>query len=161
MNGFKKIAFNDDINKIVLKIECHIKENNKELFFSLNSVKRVLIENYISIFISQNEYAANEFIENINNNFLLYNKNEFTKGLDFIKKEINSSIENLFFNSAKLAGREPNKIQKEKLNLLMRHNLSGDYYLTLENGKLFIQIDNESHNFSIIDFDGNVEFFYD
>ncbi|MEX5898210.1 hypothetical protein AB6H17_16185 [Proteus vulgaris] len=43
----------------------------------------------------------------------------------------------------------------------MRHNLSGDYYLTLENGKLFIQIDNESHNFSIIDFDGNVEFFYD
>lgn len=57
MNGFKKIAFNDDINKIVLKIECHIKENNKELFFSLNSVKRVLIENYISIFISQNEYA--------------------------------------------------------------------------------------------------------
>lgn len=41
----------------------------------------------------------------------------------------------------------------------MRHNLSGDYYLTLENGKLFIQIDNESHNFSIIDFDGNVEFF--
>ncbi|VTP82435.1 RTX family protein [Proteus vulgaris] len=44
MNGFKKIAFNDDINKIVLKIECHIKENNKELFFSLNSVKRVLIE---------------------------------------------------------------------------------------------------------------------
>ncbi|MEX5898209.1 hypothetical protein AB6H17_16180 [Proteus vulgaris] len=44
----------------------------------------------------QNEYAANEFIENINNNFLLYNKNEFTKGLDFIKKEINSSIENFF-----------------------------------------------------------------
>lgn len=61
MNGFKEVTFKDNINSIVLKIENHIKENRSELFFKINSIKRILTENYISIFISKNEYAANEF----------------------------------------------------------------------------------------------------
>ncbi len=159
MNGFKEITFKDNINSIVLKIENHIKENNSELFFKINSVRRILTENYIAIFISKNEYAANEFLEKIDNNFLLYHKSDFTKSIDFIRKEINSSIEGLFFNSAKLAGREPSKIQKERLKLLMQNNLSGDYYLEFEDNKIFIQIDNENNKFKIINFDGYASFF--
>lgn len=160
MNGFKEITFKDNINSIVLKIENHIKENNSELFFKITSVKRILTENYISIFISKNEYAANEFLEKIDNNFLLYHKNDFTKGIDFIRKEINSSIETLFFNSAKLASREPSKIQKERLKLLIQNNSSGDYYLEFEGNKVFIQIDNENNKFKLINFDGYAGFFY-
>ncbi|QEZ91132.1 RTX toxin [Proteus sp. CD3] len=160
MNGFKEITFKDNINSIVLKIENHIKENNSELFFKINSVRRILTENYIAIFISKNEYAANEFLEKIDNNFLLYHKSDFTKSIDFIRKEINSSIEGLFFNSAKLAGREPSKIQKERLKLLIQNNLSGDYYLEFEDNKIFIQIDNENNKFKIINFDGYASFFY-
>ena len=160
MNGFKEITFKDNINSIGLKIENHIKENNSELFFKITSVKRILTENYISIFISKNEYAANEFLEKIDNNFLLYHKNDFTKGIDFIRKEINSSIETLFFNSAKLASREPSKIQKERLKLLIQNNSSGDYYLEFEGNKVFIQIDNENNKFKLINFDGYASFFY-
>ncbi len=160
MNGFKEITFKDNINSIVLKIENHIKENNSELFFKINSVRRILTENYIAIFISKNEYAANEFLEKIDNNFLLYHKSDFKKSIDFIRKEINSSIEGLFFNSAKLTGREPSKIQKERLKLLMKNNLSGDYYLEFEDNKIFIQIDNENNKFKIINFDGYASFFY-
>ncbi|MCT8230963.1 calcium-binding protein [Proteus terrae] len=160
MNGFKEVTFKDNINSIVLKIENHIKENRSELFFKINSIKRILTENYISIFISKNEYAANEFLEKIDNNFLLYYKNDFTKNIDFIRKEINSSIETLFFNSAKLASREPSKIQKERLKLLIQNNLSGDYYLEFENNKVFIQIDSENNDFKIINFDGYAKFFY-
>lgn len=159
MNGFKEITFKDNINSIVLKIENHIKENNSELFFKIKSVKRILTENYIAIFISENEYAANEFLEKIDNNFLLYHKTDFTKSIDFIRKEINSSIEGLFFNSAKLASREPNKIQKERLKLLIQNNLSGDYYLEFEDNKVFIQIDSENDKFKIINFDGYAIFF--
>lgn len=36
MNGFKEIIFKDNINKIVSKIESHIKENNSELFLMYN-----------------------------------------------------------------------------------------------------------------------------
>ena len=161
MNGFKKVLFKDNINEIVLKIENHIKENNSGLFFKVQSVKRILTENYISIFISKNEYAANEFLERIENSFSLYHKNEFTKQLDLIRKKINKSIEELFVNSAKLAGRGSNKIKKERLELLMQHNASGDYYLEFEGNKLFIQIDNENNSFKIIDFNGCAEFFYD
>ncbi|MDM3868099.1 hypothetical protein QF204_07890, partial [Proteus faecis] len=132
MNELKEIIFKDIINSIVLKIEEHIKENSSELFFKVSSVKRVLTENYISIFISKNEYAANEFLEKIDNNFSLYHKNDFTKGLDFIRKEINLSIEGLFSNSTKIASREANKIQKERLKLLIQNNISGDYYLEFE-----------------------------
>lgn len=160
MNGFKEVTFKDNINSIVLKIENHIKENRSELFFKIDSIKRILTENYISIFISKNEYAADEFLKKIDNNFLLYYKNDFTKNIDFIRKEINSSIENLFFNSAKLASREPSKIQKERLKLLIQNNLSGDYYLEFENNKVFIQIDSENNNFKIINFDGYADFFY-
>lgn len=160
MNGFKEIIFKDNINKIVSKIESHIKENNSELFFNVQSVKRVLIENYISIFISKNEYAANEFLEKIDNNFSLYHKNYFTKGIDFIKEEINLSIEDLFLNSAKIASREANKIQKERLKLLIQNNISGDYYLEFEDNKMFIQIDSENNKFKIINFDGYATFFY-
>lgn len=160
MNGFKDITFKDNINSIVLKIENHIKENNSELFFKIKSVKRILTENYIAIFISKNEYAANEFLEKIDNNFLLYHKSDFTKSIDFIRKEINSSIDGLFFNSAKLASREPSKIQKERLKLLIQNNLSGDYYLEIEDNKIFIQIDNENNKFKIINFDGYASFFY-
>lgn len=88
MNGFKKVLFKDNINEIVLKIENHIKENNSELFFKVQSVKRILTENYISIFISKNEYAANDFLERIENSFSLYHKNEFTKQLDLIRKKL-------------------------------------------------------------------------
>lgn len=160
MNGFKKITFKNNINSIVLKIENHIKENRSELFFKIKSVKRILTENYISIFISKNEYAADEFLEKIENNFLLYHKNDFTKNINFIRKEINSSIEALFFNSAKLACRESSKIQKERLKLLIHNNLSGDYYLEFEDNKLFIQIDSENNDFKIINFDGYAGFFY-
>ncbi|MDL5168322.1 RTX toxin [Proteus faecis] len=160
MNGLKEIIFKDIINSIVLKIEEHIKENSSELFFKLSSVKRVLTENYISIFISKNEYAANEFLEKIDNNFSLYHKNDFTKGIDFIRKEINSSIESLFSNSAKIASREANKIQKERLKLLIQNNISGDYYLEFEDNKMFIQIDSENNKFKIINFDGYAIFFY-
>ncbi|EST59917.1 RTX toxin [Proteus hauseri ZMd44] len=159
MNGFKEIIFKDIINRIVLKIEDHIKENNSELFFKISSIKRILIENYISIFISKNEYAANEFLEKIDNNFLLYHQNDFTKNIDFIRKEINSSIEALFFNSAKLANREPSKIQKARLKLLIQNNSSGDYYLEFEGNKAFVQIDSENNKFRIVDFDGRVSFF--
>lgn len=160
MNGFKEIIFKDIINRIMLKIEDHIKENNSELFFKISSIKRILIENYISIFISKNEYAANEFLEKIDNNFLLYHQNDFTKNIDFIRKEINSSIEALFFNSAKLANREPSKIKKARLKLLIQNNSSGDYYLEFEGNKAFVQIDSENNKFRIVDFDGRVSFFY-
>ncbi|NBM49166.1 RTX toxin [Proteus sp. G2666] len=160
MNGFKEIIFKDNINKIVSKIESHIKENNSELFFNVQSVKRVLIENYISIFISKNEYAANEFLEKIDNNFSLYHKNYFTKGIDFIKEEINLSIENLFSNSARITSKEPNKIHKERFRLLIQNNISGDYYLEFEDNKMFIQIDSENNKFKIINFDGYATFFY-
>lgn len=160
MKGYKEIVFKDNINSIVLKIENHIKENNSELFFKIASVKRILIENYISIFISKNEYAANEFLEKIDNNFLLYHKNDFTKSIDFLRKEINSSIETLFFNSAKLASREPSKIPKERFKLLIENNSSGDYYLEFEDNKVFIQIDSENNIFKFINFDGYASFFY-
>lgn len=160
MNGLKEIMFKDTINSIVLKIENHIKENKSELFFKVKSVKRILTENYISILISKNEYAANEFLKKIDNNFLLYHKNEFTKSIDFLRKEINSSIETLFFNSAKLASREPSKIQKERLKLLIKNNLSGDYYLKFADNNAFIQIDSENNKFIFIDFNGYAVFFY-
>ncbi|MBI6542007.1 RTX toxin [Proteus vulgaris] len=160
MNGFRKLIFKDDINRIALIIENHIKEHSAELFCKFESVKRVLTENYTSILISKNEYEANEFLRRIENNFSLYNKNEFTKSIDFVRVKINLSIENLFLNSAKLTAREPIKIKKERMNTLLFQHSSGTYYVELENKKLILEIDNESDIFKTIDFEGESVFFY-
>lgn len=159
MNGFKKLIFKDNINRIALIIESHIKEHSAELFCKFESVKRVLTENYTSILISKNEYEANEFLRRIENNFSLYNKNEFTKSIDFVKAKINLSIENLFLNSAKLTAREPIKIKKERMNTLLFQHSSGTYYVELESKKLILEIDNENDIFKIIDFEGESVFF--
>ncbi|MCF1957949.1 hypothetical protein L1K40_25575, partial [Escherichia coli] len=160
MNGFKKLIFKDDINRIALIIESHIKEHSAELFCKFESVKRVLTENYTSILISKNEYEASEFLRKIENNFSIYNKNEFTKSIDFVRVKINLSIENLFLNSVKLTAREPIKIKKERMSTLLFHHLSGTYYVELENENIILEIDNENNIFKIIDFDGEFSFFY-
>ncbi|MDN8683007.1 hypothetical protein Q0M91_14405, partial [Staphylococcus aureus] len=84
-----------------------------------------------------NEYEANEFLRRIENNFSLYNKNEFTKSIDFVRVKINLSIENLFLNSVKLTAREQIKIKKERMKTLLFQHSSGTYYVELEN-KIFI-----------------------
>ncbi|HCR3560842.1 TPA: hypothetical protein ON641_003290, partial [Proteus mirabilis] len=61
MGRFKKININDDIERITLEIVKYIKEHSVELPFNIESVRRVLIENYIYILTYKNEYAANDF----------------------------------------------------------------------------------------------------
>lgn len=160
MNVFKKIIFKDDIDRITLQIENHIKKNKTELFCKPSSTKRVLIENYLAILLAENKYAANEFLKKIEDSFSLYNKNDFTIGIESIRKKINKSIEDLFFNSAKASGREPIKINKNRINPLISNYLSGDYHIEWNDKGILIHIDKENNIFKFIDFYGEVEFFY-
>ncbi|HEJ9687462.1 TPA: RTX toxin [Proteus mirabilis] len=159
MGGFKKININDDIERITLEIVKYIKEHSVELPFNIESVRRVLIENYIYILTYKNEYAANDFLIKIESNLSLYNRDKFTKAIDFIVKEINASIENLFVNNSYLTNKNYQKLNKIRINSVFQHYPSGSFHLKIEDKNLFIQIDNTNQLFKIIDFEGTVEFF--
>ncbi|EOG1985030.1 TPA: calcium-binding protein [Proteus mirabilis] len=160
MTEFKKINFNDDIERITRIIINYIKEHGDKLSFDIESVRRVLIENYIYVLIHKNEYVANEFLNKIESNFFLYNQDKFTKGIDYIVKEINSSIENLFVNSSHLTEKDHQKINKIRVTTMLQYYSSGYFHLKIEDKNLFIQIDNSNQLFKIINFEGTVEFFY-
>lgn len=49
MTEFKKINFNDDVERITKIIINYIKEHGDKLSFDIESVRRVLIENYIYV----------------------------------------------------------------------------------------------------------------
>lgn len=159
MNGFKKINFNDDIERVTTKIIDYIKEHSDELLFNTESVRHVLIENYIYILTCQNEYAANEFLNRIEINLSLYNQDKFTKSIDSIRKEINVSIENLFTNSAHFIAKNYQKLNKIRIAAVLQYHSSGFFHLKIEDKNIFIQIDNSNQIFKIINFEGTAEFF--
>ena len=159
MNGFKTINFNEDIERVTIKIINHIKEHSSELPYNIESVKRVLIENYIYILTCQNEYAANEFLTKIESNLSLYNQDSFTKRIDSIRKEINASIENLFINCDHLTEKNYQKVNKIRIASVLQHFSSGYFHLKIEDQDLFIQIDNSNELFKIINLEGRGEYF--